>query len=80
MWIDKENFTQKKVEQEMMMEIPIDQMTMTADQKMATTYTGPYDKKITLPEEVKNSAKYIEIPLEKWGFLIGEIQFHKLFL
>ena len=57
MWIDKESFTQKKVEQEMMMEIPIDQMTMTADQKMVMTHTGPYDKKITVPEEVKNSAK-----------------------
>lgn len=56
-WIEKESFTQKKVEQELQVEVPINGMPMKTEQKMVQTYLGPFKESISVPAEVKNNAK-----------------------
>ncbi len=56
-WIEKESFTQKKVEQKLQVEMPVNSRPMKIEQKMVQTYVGPYTQRISVPEEVENSAK-----------------------
>lgn len=56
-WVDKESFDQKKVDQVMEMEIPIEDMKMKIKQNMIMELKGEYKDKITVPENVKSKAR-----------------------
>lgn len=56
-WVDKESFDQKKVDQVMEMEIPIEDMKMKIKQNMIMELKGEYKDKITVPEDVKSKAR-----------------------
>src|SRR5699024_5349902 len=55
-YIDKETFEQKKVEQKMKVEINIEGATVTIDQDMNAELKGEVTEEITVPEDVKSNA------------------------
>lgn len=58
-YINQETFKQSKMEQQMTMKLPVNNMKMTIDQNMTMDITGKIKKEITLPQKIKKNAKTI---------------------
>lgn len=58
-YINQETFKQSKMEQQMTMKLPVNNMKMTIDQNMTMDITGKVKKEITLPQKIKKNAKTI---------------------
>lgn len=60
-YIDKESFEQKKVDQKITMEMSLSDVSMTIDSDMTIDIKGKVDEKITVPMEIKNSAQVVDL-------------------
>ncbi|QKY68387.1 DUF6612 family protein [Lentibacillus sp. CBA3610] len=60
-YVDKESFEQSKIEQQMEIEMPIEDVTMSIDMDMTTEIAGKVEEEITVPDDVKNNAQVISL-------------------
>ncbi|MFD1361833.1 DUF6612 family protein [Lentibacillus salinarum] len=59
--IDKESFEQSKIEQQMEIEMPIEDVNMTMDMDMTTEIIGKVEEEVTVPDDVKDNADMISM-------------------
>ncbi|ASK63840.1 hypothetical protein CFK37_17585 [Virgibacillus phasianinus] len=60
-YIDKESFEQKKMDQQMTIEMPVQDMNMKIDVDMTMDINGKVKEEITVPEDVKKNAQVVDM-------------------
>src|SRR5699024_4902450 len=60
-YVDKASFEQSKIEQQMAIELPVEDVNMAIDMDMTTEIIGKVEEEITVPDDVKNNAETISM-------------------